>query len=262
LDRAWSLDHDRGMPQSGFVSSVRAVDWAGLPSTYGWGEIVRDIVLGLASRDAADVERAWQRIGETVLQHQGTVYPATAAAAPFLCQIALDEASPGRAVLTAELAFLSTGYDQPSAPAGTAQAVRDAVRPYPGQLLGLRGTADAGLDPGLLALSVAFPAQAAPVTAHLREWFARSETPLRTALALIRGVHGLADEAAEQIIRDEVAKSVSWVSRTGEFIAFVPDDSPFPEPGQEPYINSPVPEAIQVAARLVRTVLFGPARTA
>ncbi len=31
---------------------------------------------------------------------------------------------------------------------------------------------------------------------------------------------------------------------------FVPSPSPFPKPAEEPYINSPVPEAIQVAARL------------
>jgi hypothetical protein len=76
------------------------------------------------------VKCAWERIQSTVLQHQGTVYPATAAAAPFLCQIALDEASLWREALTAELAFLSVGYDEPYAPGGTAKAVRDAVRPY------------------------------------------------------------------------------------------------------------------------------------
>jgi hypothetical protein len=48
----------------------------------------RDIVLGLASNDGTEAKRAWQQIDETVLQHQSTVYPATAAAAPFLCQIA------------------------------------------------------------------------------------------------------------------------------------------------------------------------------
>ena len=66
-------------------------------------------MLGLASRDEEKVRLAWVQISETVLQHQGTVYPATAAAAPFLCRIALDEANLFRAVLVAELAFWSTG---------------------------------------------------------------------------------------------------------------------------------------------------------
>jgi len=102
----------------------------------------------------------------------------------------------------------------------------------------------------LVALSVAFPAGAAPVTAHLGGWFARSEPPLRTALALALGVHGLAGRAAEQIIWDQVGESVRWVRRSRKFTAYVPSDSPFPKPDQEPYINSPVPEAIQVAGRL------------
>jgi hypothetical protein len=55
-------------------SAVRAVDWRKLKSTYESGEIVRDIVLGLASRYEAEVKWAWHQIQETVLQHQGTVY--------------------------------------------------------------------------------------------------------------------------------------------------------------------------------------------
>ncbi len=238
------------MPQSGLVSAVRAVDWCNLRSTYGSGEIVRDIVLSLASRDETEVKWAWEQIGETVLQHQGTVYPATEAAAPFLCQIALDEAGVWSAALTAELAFLSTGYDEPYAPAGTARAVRDAVQPYLGQLLGRYGTADPGLDMALVTVSVAFPAEATAITGQLRDWFGRSEPPLRMALGLALGFHGLADEAVERIVVDEVGQSIRWVSRSGGLIAFVPNDSPFPRSGEEPYINSPVPEAFQAAERL------------
>lgn len=238
------------MPQSEFVSAVRAVDWHDLESTYESGEIVRDIVLGLASRDEAEAERAWREISETVLQHQGTVYPATAAAAPFLCQIVLDETALYRAALAAELAFLSTGYDEPYAPAGTALAVRDAVRSHTGPLLALWGSAGPGLHMALAALSVAFPVEAAAITGQLCDWFGRSEPPLRTALGLVLAFHGLADEAVKRIVTDEVGQSISWVIRTGKLIAFVPNPSPFPKPAQEPYIDSLVPEAIQVATRL------------
>jgi hypothetical protein len=239
-----------GMARSAFVSAVRAVDWRQLQSTYESGEIVRDIVLGLASRDETQVKWAWEQIGETVLQHQGTVYPATAAAAPFLCQVALDEASLSRAALTTELAFLSTGYDQPYAPAGTAMAVRGAVRPYVHKLLWSWGTSDPGLDMAIVALSVAFPAEAAAVTPRLRDWFGRSEPPLRTGLGLALGFHGLADEAVKQIIVDEVGQSIRWVIHGERTIAYLPNYSPFPRPDEEPYIDSPVPEAMQVAERL------------
>jgi hypothetical protein len=238
------------MPESGLVSEVRAIDWRSLKSTYGSGEVVRDIVLGLASRDDAEVRQAWQQIDETVLQHQGTVYPATAAAAPFLCRLVLDEAAICRAALAVDLAFLSTGYDEPYAPAGTAQAVRDAVRPYVGELLGLWGTNDQGLDMALVAVPVAFPVEAAAIAPKLRDWFGRSEPPLRTALGLALGLHGSADDAAKRIIEEEVGRSIRWVVRAGGLITYLPNQSGFPREKEEPYIDSPVPQAIQVARLL------------
>jgi len=238
------------MPQSDIAAEVRAVNWSQLRCTYGSGEIIRDIVLGLASRDQVRAAWAWEQINETFLQHQGTVYSATAAAAPFLCQIALDERSLWRAALTSELAFLSAGGDEPHSPAGTARAVRDAVRPYVGPLLALWGTADPGLDMALVAVSVAFPAEGVAITAQLRDWFNRSELPLRKALAFALGYHGLTDEAVERIIMDEVGQSVRWAIRRGGLVAFVPNKSPFPKPNEEPYIDSPVPEAVRVAERL------------
>lgn len=119
-----------------------------------------------------------------------------------------------------------------------------------GELLGLWGSTDPGLDLALVAVSVAFPAEAAVITAPLRGWFGRSEPPLRTALGLALGFHGVADEAVERIIADEVGKSIRWAIRSDGLVAFVPDDSPFPRPAQEPYIDSPVPDAIRVAERL------------
>lgn len=234
------------MLESGLVSEVRAVDWRSLKSTYGSGEVVRDVVLGLASRDEAEVRQAWQQINETVLQHQGTVYPATAAAAPFLCRIALDEATMWRAALVVHLAFLSTG----NALGHTAQAVRDAVRPYVGELLGLWGTDDPGLDIALVALSVAFPVEATAITSQLRDWFGRSEPPLRTALGLALGFHSSADDAVRRIIEDEVSQSISWVVRSDHMIAYLPTQSGSLRANEEPYIDSPVPEAIHVARRL------------
>lgn len=238
------------MPEPGFVSEVRAVDWRSLKSTYGSGEVVRDIVLGLASRNEAEVLQAWQQINETVLQHQGTVYPATAAAAPFLCRIALDEATRWRAALAVDLAFLSTGDDGPSGPAGTAQAVRDAVRPYVGELLGLWGTDDQGLDMALAAVSVAFPVEAAAAVSPLRDWFGRSEPPLRTALGLALGFRTSADDAVRRIIEYEVSHSISWIVRLDGMIAYLPSQPGSHREDEEPYIGSPVLEAIQVARRL------------
>jgi hypothetical protein len=75
------------MQRAEFISAVHSVAWSQFRSTYESGEIVRDIILSLASGEEAQARWAWEQISETVLQHQGTVYPATAAAAPFLCQV-------------------------------------------------------------------------------------------------------------------------------------------------------------------------------
>lgn len=251
MTRRSHLEYSFDMLSPVFESAVRAVGWADLKSTYGSGEIVRDIVLCLASRDEAGVRWAWDQMSETVLQHQGTVYPATAAAAPFLCQVALDEAALWRAALIADLAFMSTGYDEPYAPAGTALAVRDGVRPYLGGLFSRWSTADPGLDMALVVLSAAFPVEAAPVIAQFTGWFGRSEPPLRTALGLALGFHGLADQAAQRIVEDEVAQSVGWVVRAGGLLLLNPEPGPdgLPRPEAEPYVHSPVPQAIQVGER-------------
>lgn len=236
------------MPENELISEIRAVDWHSLESTYESGEVVRDIVLGLASRDEADLRQAWEQISETNLQHQGTVYPATAAAAPFLCRIALDQATMFRAALIAFLAYLATGYDEPYAPAGTAQAVRDAVRPYVGELMGLWGTGDQGLDMALVAVSVAFPVEAAGIAAQLNDWFGRSEPPLRTALGLALGLHSSADDVVRLIVDREVRQSIRWVIRAESFIVHLPRQSNSPH--EEPYIDSPVIDAIHLARRL------------
>jgi hypothetical protein len=182
-----------------------------------------------------------------VLQHQGTVYPATAAAAPFLCELALDAATPRRAQLIAELAFLSLGHDEPFAPAGTARAVRDGIRSSIGQLLGLWGTADAGLDMALVAVSLAFPERAAAVTPRIRDWFTRSEPPLRTALGLALAVHGATDDAVSQIVSDEVKQDV----RSAAHVRRRTPGGPYVS-GLDlgPTVYSPVLGATQLAARL------------
>jgi hypothetical protein len=249
---ACQRSYDPFMPESGLVAEVHAIDWRSLQAPFDAGERVRDVILGLASRDEAEVRQAWQEICETVLQHQGTVYPATAAAAPFLCRIALDEGTLWRAALIEDLALMSTGHDKPHAKGGTAQAVRDAVRPYVGALTGLWGTEDQGLDMALVALSVAFPVEAAPIVPKLRDWFGRSEQSLRTGLGLALGFHSSAGDAVRRIIDNELRQSISWIVRHRTLLAYLP-----PEPGstredEEPYIDSPVPEAIHLARQLQR----------
>lgn len=238
------------MPDRNLVSDVHAVDWQAISSTYESGEVVRDVILGLASGREADVLAAWEKISETVLQHQGTVYPATAAAAPFLCRLVLDPATMWRAALAVHLPLLSAGSDQPYAPAGTARAVRDAIRPYVPALMDLWGTDDDGLDLALVALSVAFPVEAADVVPRLRGWFGRSVPPLRTTLGLSLAFHSSAGEEVRAIVDEQIRRSVCWISRGKGLVGHLPPEAGSPRTHEEPYVDSDVIEAISMARRL------------
>lgn len=112
----------------------------------------------------------------------------------------------------------------------------------------LWGTGDKGLDMALVALSAAFPVEAAAVVPRLSEWFSRSQPPLRTVLGLALGYHSSAEAAARQIVED-----VTWVARRGRRIAHLPEQADAPRDYLlESYIYSPVLDAIHVARRLQR----------
>jgi hypothetical protein len=64
------------------------------------------------------------------------------------------------------------------------------------------------------------------ITAQLRDWFGRSEPPLRTALGLALGFHGLADQAVERIIADEVGQSISWAILSDDLVAIAWSSGP------------------------------------
>jgi hypothetical protein len=102
----------------------------------------------------------------------------------------------------------------------------------------------------LAAVSVAFPVEAAAIVSPLRDWFGRSEPPVRTVLGLALGFHTSADDAVRRIIEYEVSHSISWIVRLDGMIAYLPSQPGSHREDEEPYIGSPVLEAIQVARRL------------
>jgi hypothetical protein len=102
----------------------------------------------------------------------------------------------------------------------------------------------------LVAVSVAFPVEGAAIAAQLHDWFCRSDPPLRTALGLALGFHTSADDEVRRIVEEEVSRSIRWVVRRGGRIARLPRQGESLREDEEPYINSPALEAIQVARRL------------
>lgn len=54
-------------------------------------------------------------------------------------------------------------------------------------------------------------------------------------------------DAVRRVALDEACRSIRWATRRGGLIGFAFRDTIFPRPGQEPYTNSPVLNARQVA---------------
>jgi hypothetical protein len=65
-----------------------AVDWASLTHAYGGAEDVPHLVRSLYSDDAEEVDEALYELYGNVL-HQGSVYPASVEAVPFLAHAAV-----------------------------------------------------------------------------------------------------------------------------------------------------------------------------
>lgn len=65
-----------------------AIDWPSLYHAYGYGGDVPDLIWALYSDDADRADKALGELFNHAL-HQGSVYPATVAAVPFLAHAAV-----------------------------------------------------------------------------------------------------------------------------------------------------------------------------
>ncbi|MGV4985959.1 HEAT repeat domain-containing protein [Streptomyces sp. NRAIS4] len=108
---------DTNLPLAG----LDAVDWPALTHAYGPADDVPGQLRALCSPDPDERHKALDALYGNIF-HQGSRYPATAAAVPFLARMAADPALPGRAALVELLASLAVGYDEAHLPAGVAVA--------------------------------------------------------------------------------------------------------------------------------------------
>ncbi|GLY32969.1 hypothetical protein [Kineosporia sp. NBRC 101731] len=74
------------------IRSLESVDWPSLTHAYGGATDTPDL---LGQLRTVDWPEAVEALYASIL-HQGTVYPATVAALPFLVEVALDREAPGR----------------------------------------------------------------------------------------------------------------------------------------------------------------------
>ncbi|MFF3688327.1 hypothetical protein [Streptomyces sp. NPDC002187] len=70
------------------LEGIDDIDWAGLEHAYGPADDVPDLLRAAQSADEDEQERAFEDLFSS-LCHQGSIYSATAAAVPFLAQLAL-----------------------------------------------------------------------------------------------------------------------------------------------------------------------------
>ena len=113
---------------SGVLEGIDDIPWKHLDTAYGPASLVPATLSKLSSRDRATVDKGWDDVFEVGLIHQGTVYTATVTAVPFLARITAAPDAHRRPRLILLLAFFALGSDRPYSPAGTARAVRQAVR--------------------------------------------------------------------------------------------------------------------------------------
>ena len=103
------------------LEGLDAVNWAAL----GQGD-VPDLLRALRSPDPAAGEKGREALFGTLV-HQGTRYAATAAAVPFLAELAVAPDTPERHWLVVLLTYAAIGYDQASLPAGIIEGSLDEL---------------------------------------------------------------------------------------------------------------------------------------
>ncbi|MFD5015384.1 HEAT repeat domain-containing protein [Streptomyces chartreusis] len=115
------------------LDGLHDIDWASMEHAYGSAEEIPALLTALASPDAAERHKAFDRFYGAV-HHQGSVYPPTAATLPFLFELTADRAAPDRAAVVALLVSigresLERGFEDDGTeidyypPTGYAQAI-------------------------------------------------------------------------------------------------------------------------------------------
>lgn len=92
------------------LNGLDDVDWAGLEHAYGPADDVPELIRALLSPDPRTREEARHELSSNIY-HQGTRYPASAPAVPFLLEVLADPGAEERGELVDLLAALAIGED-------------------------------------------------------------------------------------------------------------------------------------------------------
>ncbi len=114
------------------LEGLDRVNWARLTHAYGPASNTPDHIRGLASSRPKERKETRQALYATIF-HQGTRYPATAPAVPFLFKLLDDPATPEKGEIVRLLVHLAVGYPERFLPRGIdpAAAFADAAPAAP-----------------------------------------------------------------------------------------------------------------------------------
>ncbi|MFF4621262.1 hypothetical protein [Nonomuraea jabiensis] len=103
------------------MDDLDRVSWGKLRHAYGPATDVPGQLRALASADEGERQEAMSALYTNIF-HQGTRFPATPHAVPFLARLAADPATPDRELILHLLASLALGYEEGHLPEGVAVA--------------------------------------------------------------------------------------------------------------------------------------------
>jgi HEAT repeats len=164
-----------------------AVDWAGLTHAYGGAEDVPVLIRSLVSPDPGERSQALGELFGSIC-HQGTVYPASAPAVPFLARAAV--AAPGsRAGIGLLLAAMARQYGEDwSDPATFSGAVRVQIASVSGQLAPLLTDPDPEVRRAMLRVMAVCPPPVVRAACDLRTFDDEDERVRADALLALARV--------------------------------------------------------------------------
>ncbi|WP_431915243.1 hypothetical protein [Nonomuraea jabiensis] len=99
------------------MDDLDRVSWGKLKHAYGRATDVPGQIRALASADEDERQKAMSALYANIF-HQGTRFPATPHAVPFLARLAADPATPDRELILYLLASLALGYEEGHLPEG------------------------------------------------------------------------------------------------------------------------------------------------
>ncbi|WP_405494337.1 hypothetical protein [Nocardia sp. NBC_00511] len=203
------------------LTGLDDIDWAALEHAYGPAEDVPDLLRQLTGGDQEAAQDAMYELWGTVW-HQGSVYPATVAAVPYLAAIAVSGSS---GVPTAEVLALLGSIAESTDPRGLRdpEAVRAAVTACVEVIVPLAGSADSQTRAAAL-FALVHSAPAERVRALLLEhWRTETEPALLSAV-----LHGLmridataAADRAGEVLGAVDTGSIDAVLRVSAAIAWL-----------------------------------------